>query len=430
MIGEEILEFARRIFPINRSLTGEGVRETLRLIKQRLPGLEIHEVPSGTKAFDWEVPDEWEITEAYLEDPTGRRIVDFSNNNLHVVGYSTPIDEVLTLDELQAHLHSLPDKPDAIPYVTSYYSDRWGFCLAHRDRASLARGNYRAVIRSRKFKGVMNYADLLIPGESSSEVLLSTYICHPSMANNEVSGPAVLTYIGRWLSGAPRRYSYRLVFAPETIGAIYYLSKHFEHLKNRVAAGFNISCVGDDRNYSYVASRKGNTLADRVAQRALTRMSSDYVRHSYLERQSDERQYGSALIDLPFVGLSRTKYGCYDEYHTSHDDFSVVTASGLEGGFTMVKSCIEILESSRVYTSSYPCEPQLGKRGLYPTLGGGKVAASVDSLLNVLAYCDGRDDLMTVAEYCGLTFDETERIAKILHEHGLIREVDPRSNGE
>lgn len=426
MIGSEILDFAKRLFPINRSLTGEGVRETLRLIKFHLPELKIHEVPTGTKAFDWAVPEEWEISEAFIEGPDGTRVVNFAENNLHVVGYSTPVDIRMPLEQLQEHLHSLPEKPDAIPYVTSYYADRWGFCLTHRLRQSLTSGTYRAVIRSRKFAGVMNYADLVIPGQTSQEILLTTYVCHPSMANNEVSGPAVLTFIGKWLQSAPRRYTFRLVYAPETIGAIYYVSQHLRHLQQEVVAGFNVSCVGDDRNYSFVASRKSNTMADRVARRVLRDLTPSHVEHSFLERQSDERQYGSALVDLPFVSLSRTKYGCYNEYHTSLDDFTVVTASGLDGGYNMVKSCIETLESNRIYVSTETCEPQLGRRGLYPTLGGGKVAASVDDLLNVLTYCDGKDDVVAVSEYCGLSIAETERIICILERHDLVRELDAR----
>jgi len=423
MIGQEILDFAKVIFPINRSLTGEGVRETFQHIKEHLPGLTVHAVPSGTEAFDWVVPNEWEITEAYIENSSGKRLVDFANNNLHVVGYSTAVDVSLSLDELQEHLHSLPDKPEAIPYVTSYYSDRWGFCLTHLQRAALVPDTYRAVIRARKFRGVMNYAELIIPGESSKEVFLSTYICHPSMANNEVSGPSVLTFVAKWLQSAPRHFTYRLVFLPETIGAIYYLSQHLEHLRQHVHVGFNISCVGDDRNYSFVSSRKGQTLADRIASHILPILSPSYVRHSFLERASDERQYGSPLVDLPLVSLSRTKYGCYDEYHTSLDNFDVVTSTGLEGGFNMISSCIQTAESNRTYIARFPCEPQLGKRGLYPTLGGGKVAASVDVLLNVLAYCDGETDLLTLAEICGLSIFEVADAAKTLEEHGLIREI-------
>jgi aminopeptidase-like protein len=423
MIGDEILRFAKELYPINRSLTGSGVRKTLDYIKQLLPELALLEVPSGSSAFDWTIPDEWDISEAFIEDSAGRRIVDFANHNLHVVGYSGPVDVTLSLEELEAHLHSIPDKPDAIPYVTSYYADRWGFCMTHRQRVGLAKGNYRAVIRSRKFKGVMNFAELVIPGTSDSEVLLSTYVCHPSMANNETSGPAVLTFLGRWLLEQPRRYTYRIVFAPETIGAIHYISQNQKHLKQKVVAGFNISCVGDDRNYSFVASRKGATLADRIAEHVLPQLSPSYVKHSFLERQSDERQYGSVLIDLPFVALSRTKYGCYDEYHTSLDDFSVVTAAGLEGGFNMVAQCITALEANRTLVATTPCEPQLGKRGLYPTLGGGKVSTSVEVLLNVLEYCDGSEDLLAVAARCNISVTQAAQAANVLESHGLLREI-------
>jgi aminopeptidase-like protein len=423
MIGDEILRFAKELYPINRSLTGSGVRKTLDYIKQLLPELALLEVPSGSSAFDWTIPDEWDISEAFIEDSAGQRIIDFANHNLHVVGYSGPVDVTLSLEELEAHLHSIPDKPDAIPYVTSYYADRWGFCMTHRQRVGLAKGNYRAVIRSRKFKGVMNFAELVIPGSSDSEVLLSTYVCHPSMANNETSGPAVLTFLGRWLLEQPRRYTYRIVFAPETIGAIHYISQNQKHLKQKVVAGFNISCVGDDRNYSFVASRKGATLADRIAEHVLPQLSSSYVKHSFLERQSDERQYGSVLIDLPFVALSRTKYGCYDEYHTSLDDFSVVTATGLEGGFNMVAQCITALEANRTLVATTPCEPQLGKRGLYPTLGGGKVSTSVEVLLNVLEYCDGSEDLLAVAARCNLSITQAAQAANVLESHGLLREI-------
>jgi aminopeptidase-like protein len=423
MIGDEILRLAKVLYPINRSLTGSGVRKTLDYVKQLLPELALLEVPSGSSAFDWTIPDEWDISEAFIEDSAGQRIIDFANHNLHVVGYSGPVDVTLSLEELEAHLHSIPDKPDAIPYVTSYYADRWGFCMTHRQRVGLAKGNYRAVIRSRKFKGVMNFAELVIPGTSDSEVLLSTYVCHPSMANNETSGPAVLTFLGRWLLEQPRRYTYRIVFAPETIGAIHYVSQNQKHLKQKVVAGFNISCVGDDRNYSFVASRKGATLADRIAEHVLPQLSSSYVKHSFLERQSDERQYGSVLIDLPFVALSRTKYGCYDEYHTSLDDFSVVTATGLEGGFNMVAQCITALEANRTLVATTPCEPQLGKRGLYPTLGGGKVSTSVEVLLNVLEYCDGSEDLLAVAARCNLSITQAAQAANVLESHGLLREI-------
>jgi aminopeptidase-like protein len=422
MSGQEMLTFAKELYPLNRSITGEGLRQTLRRIQVELPELQIRSVPTGTQVFDWIVPDEWEISDAFIEDPSGRRIVDFSNNNLHVVGYSVAVDVRMSLDELNLHLHSLPDLPDAIPYVTSYYHDNWGFCLSHRQRQSLPSGNYRVVIRSRKFDGVLNYGELFIPGRSAEEVLLSSYVCHPSLANNELSGPTVLTFLGKQLSARENRLSYRLVFVPETIGAICFLNDNLEHLRVSVSAGFNLTCIGDERNFSVIHSRLGTTLSDRVAVAAARMMSPSFREYTFLDRGSDERQYCSPLVDMPIVTLCRTRFYDFPEYHTSLDNFDVVTAQGLEGGFQFASKCIELLENNPRFRARFPCEPQLGRRGLYPSLGGAPSGASVNFLLDVLAYCDGHHDAQAISQITRRPVEDVTRALDVLLSYEFIRQ--------
>src|SRR5215831_4968818 len=285
------------LFPICRSITGDGVRETLRIIQDHIP-LNIFEVPSGTKAFDWTVPKEWNIRDAFVLDPEGRKIIDFNESNLHVLGYSAPVAKSVTLTELQKHLHSLEEQPDAIPWVTSVYEERWGFCLAHNKRVQLKEGVYQVYIDSELKEGSLTYGEVITPGRSNKEIFISTYVCHPSMANNELSGPVVATMLAKWLASEPRRFTYRIIFIPETIGSITYLSRNLESMKRNIVAGFNLTCVGDERAYSYLPSRKGSTLADKVALNVLRFKHPDFKEYSYLERGSDERQYCSPGVDL------------------------------------------------------------------------------------------------------------------------------------
>lgn len=418
MTGGNIYAWAKDLFPINRSLTGPGVRETLAYLRNLLPNLTVHEVPSGTQAFDWTVPDEWIIRDAYIADEAGNRVVDFLQHNLHVVGYSEPVDVWLDRDELDKYLYSLPDQPDAIPYITSYYARRWGFCLTHNQRASLPRGRYHAVVDSDLKPGVLNYAELILSGETSEEVLLSTYVCHPSMANNEVSGPVVTTALAQWLQSLKkRRYTYRIVFIPETIGSIVYLSRNAEMMKQKTVAGFVVTCVGDNRAYSFLPSRKGGTLADRVAEHVLRHHAKDYVRYSFLERGSDERQYCSPVIDLPVVSVMRTKYGKYPEYHTSLDDLSLISPEGLDGAFEVIKKCLQALEVNYTYKATIPCEPQLGKRGLYKSSSND----DPDAQSNLLSYVDGETDLLGIAEIIAEDIFTCASIAENLASNGLIR---------
>lgn len=420
--GRTGFELAKDLWPLNRSLTGEGNRETLRILQERLPELEIHEVPTGFQAFDWTVPKEWVVNEAWIKKPDGTRMAVFADNNLHLVGYSQPTHQVLTLDELQPHLHSQPDQPRAVPYVTSYYSPTWGFCVTEEERRQLSPGDYEVFIDAEVRDGFMTYGELVIRGTSKSEIFLSTYICHPSMANNELSGIVVATGLAQWLSALPStKHTYRLVFLPETIGPLLYLQKNLEILKENVVAGFVLTCVGDDRAFSYLPSRKGDSLADRVAQSALRGVDPDFLTYSWLDRQSDERQYCAPHVDLPVASVMRTKYGSYPEYHTSLDRLgTVVTEDGLAGALLAYGRIIQMLELDFYPVATKIGEPQLGRRGLYPTVSKKGAYAKASTYRDILGFADGKTSLRQIADMVEQPFSTIYEAAMVLEQHDLL----------
>ena len=420
MIGNKIYNLVSKLFPINRSLTGEGVRETLKIISSHIPNLKIKSVPSGTKVFDWSVPKEWLVKEAYIITPSGKKICDYNKNNLHLVGYSIPFEGNLELSELKKNLYTIPDQPKAIPYVTSYYQKRWGFCISQEEFDNLKKGTYKIVIKSKLFNGKLNYGELIIKGKSKKEILLSTYICHPSMANNEVSGPSVLTFIAKSLiSNNKNEYTYRIIFVPETIGSIAYINLNLKNLKKNVMAGFNISCVGDERSYSYLPSRNGETISDLMAKHILKCIDPKFNQYTWLDRGGDERQYCAPGIDLPIASIFRTKYGEYPEYHSSLDKLgTVVTAKGLDGGYWAIKKTLEAIEKNKKYKVTVLCEPQLGKRGLYPTLS--KYEKRDRLMINFISLCDGSKSLLDIAEYLNVPIWDLYKLVELLKKHKLI----------
>ncbi len=423
--GKYMYNLAADLFPICRSIMGEGTRKTLYRLQQELPQLKLYQVPSGTRVFDWTIPKEWNIEDAYIEDGNGNKIIDFKKNNLHVVGYSSPIDKIITFEELQSHLYSLPEQPDWIPYVTSYYKEHWGFCMSHSQRKNLPLGNYHVVIKSKLEDGYLTYGELLIPGKSKKEIFLSSYICHPSMANNELSGPVLLVKLAQWLlEKKDRYYSYRLILVPETIGSITYLSLNLPYMKENIIAGYNITCVGDDKQVSYVPTRNGNTLSDRAALNILNNYVPNFISYTFLQRGSDERQYNAPGIDLPVCTICRSKYHEYPEYHTSADNMSFISVEGLQGSFDLYTKIISAIEENRLYNCNCLCEPQLGKRGLYPTESFKGSTNMVKGMMDFLAYTDGTHDLIEISDIIQVPIMLLVEIAKKLLKVGLVSIVE------
>lgn len=413
----------RELFPICRSITGNGVRQTLQILGRYIP-LEVNEVPSGTAVLDWTVPREWNIRDAYIALEDGTRIVDFAAHNLHIVHYSQPIDAIMPLAELRPHLHSLPDQPDWIPYRTSYYSENWGFCLTHHQLSSLADGVYRVVIDADLMPGHLSYGELLIPGETDDTVLFSCHICHPSLANDNLSGIAVATMLARHVQTLRPRHSYRFLFIPGTIGSLTWLARN-EDKVGRIVYGLVLSCLGDAGGMTYKQSRRGNAAIDHVVAHVLRRDEVPHSIRQFVPYGYDERQYCSPGFDLPVGCLMRTPNGEYPEYHSSADNLSLLRGESLSHSLAVLRRVVGVIEGDAVYRSRNPKgEPQLGRRGLYAAMGGQR-AASYDqmALLWVLNLADGHHSLLDMAERAGVPFETLRAAADALLAAELLEPI-------
>jgi aminopeptidase-like protein len=421
--GEELYKLVAELYPICRSITGDGVRRTLEIVDRELGGLEIHEVPTGTQVLDWTVPREWNVRDAWVADPAGRRVIDFQDSNLHLVGYSVPVRATMGLAELKQHLFTLPDQPDWVPWRTSYYAERWGFCASQRLVDGLAEGDYEVCVDTTLADGHLTYGEHLVEGRTADEVLVSCHVCHPSLANDNLSGIAVATGLARRLAEARPRYSYRFLFAPGTIGAITWLARNQDRL-GRVGHGLVLACVGDPGGFTYKRSRRGDAGIDRVVAHVLARSGRPHQVLDFEPYGYDERQFCSPGFDLPVGSLSRTPYARYPEYHTSADDLDLVGPAQLQESLELCWEIFQVLEGDRRYLNLSPKgEPQLGRRGLYGQIGGRSDAEERQmAMLWVLNQSDGDHSLLDVAERSGLPFALLAEVAATLEEAGLLRE--------
>ena len=435
-------KLGKKLFPINRSITGKGLRKTLKILKKEVDLIKIKHVRSGTKVYDWKVPKEWNVKEAYVLDKNKKKIIDFKKNNLHLVGYSSPVKRSITKKVFFDHLHTQKNHRNAIPYVTSYYNDYWGFCASENEKIKFNK-KYK---KNDKFfifinsnfnkKGKLSYGEVYLPGKLKKEILISTYICHPSMANNELSGPLVTLELIKFFSKIKHNLSLRFIFLPETIGSISYINKNFKSLKKNVIGGYVLTCIGDNRNYSYLKSKYGNSLSDKAAILAFSELKIKPKFYSFLNRGADERQYNSPKIDLGLGSIMRSKYGTYPEYHTSLDNFDLVTPAGLKGGFKIAKKAIlnlmktykpskqkqNIVKKNLVRPSSkFICEPNMGKRNLYPKISKKDARYSeVKSLMDFLQYSDGNNSIDQIAGHINISKKKSVKIFKILKSKKLI----------
>jgi aminopeptidase-like protein len=423
LLGDEIYSLIRELYPICRSITGEGLRETLARIRKEIP-LDVHEVPSGTQVFDWIVPKEWNIRDAYVKNTRGERIIDFRRHNLHVVNYSVPVHRKMSLAELRTHLHTLPDQPDSIPYRTSYYKESWGFCLSHNQLQTMREDEYEVCIDSVLKNGSLTYGQCYLPGENSAEVLISCHACHPSLCNDNLSSVAMATFLAKYLGQAQLRYSYRFLFIPGTIGAITWLSQNEDHV-NAIQHGLVLTCVGDRGHITYKKSRRGDAEIDRAVAHVLKHSGHRYDIESFSPYGYDERQYCSPGFNLPVGCFMRTPHGKFPEYHSSADNLELMDPASLAHSLMTCLSAFYVLENNRWYCNQNPkCEPQLGRRGLYRSMGGNRDEKLQEiAMLWVLNLSDGEHTLLDIAERSGLAFGTVHDTASLLLRHGLLKEV-------
>lgn len=428
ILTSKFYNFAKNdLFKLTRSLTGKGTKETLIKIKKKFPKFKIYKVRSGTKIFDWRIPDEWNIKDAYIIDKHKKKIIDFKKNNLHIVGYSKPIKKKLKKNDLLKKIYSLPSQPDAIPYVTSYYKKDWGFCTTDLVKRSIIKDylkndEFEVVIDSSfKKKGFLQYGEYLLKGKKENEIIISTYICHPSMANNELSGPIVSMSLMEYFSKLPKLdKSLRFIFIPETIGSLTFLNKNLKKLQKNFLAGFNLTCIGDERMHSCMLSKYQNSISDEAIINSYKKLKLKFKKYSFLKRASDERQYNSPGIDLPFTSVFRSKYHEYPEYHTSKDDFTLVTKKGVTGSFNLMKLAIQMIQNSQYPKTKILGEPMLSKRGLYSTLSIKNSWKSARNYLDVLQFSDGKNSLSKISKLSKIDNKKLKRIIKILHKYNLI----------
>ena len=417
--GRELHALAAELYPICRSITGDGIRQTLTRIGERIP-LRIFDVPTGTQVFDWTVPKEWNIRDAYVQTLRGTRVIDFHKSNLHVLNYSAPIKTRMTLSELKPHLFTIPDQPDRIPYRTSYYKEDWGFCLSHNQMLEMKEGDYEICIDSSLENGNLTYAECYLPGETADEVLISSHACHPSLANDNLSGLVVATFLAKLLSQLARRYSYRFLFIPGTIGAITWLAQNREAAK-RIRHGLVLTCIGDSGGFHYKRSRRGEAEIDRAAAYVLKYSAEPSEVLEFSPYGYDERQYCSPGFNLPVGCLMRSVWGTFPEYHTSADNLEFIHPTKLAGSLRVCVEIVDVLENNRTYRNLNPyCEPQLGRRALYRSTGGEPIGGEINARLWVLNLSDGKHSLLDIAERSGIRFSVIYDAAQLLQQGGLL----------